>query len=148
MSIGRNISREPTRRYQKNLETMKKDAGVNAIENNIFKWDPQQYSSENSNTFWSTFQTRLNSWIQTSTGVKSQLTAFYSTHRMKLMDWNRKRAAKADLTRAVDSIIKTLKAVPDATPAQVQYCFYLGLCYCEKETQKLTIRIPCCIFFG
>ncbi|KAF9213994.1 hypothetical protein BGZ59_004521 [Podila verticillata] len=41
--------------YQKNLETMKKDASVNATEKNIFKWDPQQHSSENSNTFWSTY---------------------------------------------------------------------------------------------
>lgn len=92
------------------------------------------------------------------------------------MDWSRKWAAKADMTRAVDSIIKTLKAVPDATPVisfgGVKFsigpgpiffrticrvvvsegkiltsCFHLSLCYYEKKKKKMPTCLHALSFF-
>ena len=114
LTIPRTANTTATKRFMKEMEQQKALQGIQDLEKTIsaLKFE-QQLDNEQ---YWTSFRKTVEDHVKSSSRVEAALRAFYGGEKFKAMSWDKKRAAKAEMTCGIDRLIDIVKSPPESTP--------------------------------
>lgn len=113
-TIPRTANTTATKRFMKDMEKQKTLLKIQELEETI---SPLKFEQQLDNEqYWIAFKKTVEDHVKSSSRVEVALRTFYGSEKFKAMTWDRKRAAKAELTRGIDRLIDIVKSPPDSTP--------------------------------
>ncbi|KAF9571863.1 hypothetical protein EC968_010591 [Mortierella alpina] len=113
-TIPRTANTTATKRFMKEMETQKALHRIQELEGTIL---PLKFEQQlNNEQYWTAFKKTVEDHNKSSSRVEVSLRTFYGSEKFKAMTWDRKRAAKAEVTRGIDRLIDIVKSPPDSTP--------------------------------
>jgi len=137
ISVPRTAQATATKLYLKELHRLKNAQQIGREENTI---TPLTVPAGTPFT-WTSGRIALVAHIKSSLAVYRTFRDFYASKKMKAMTWDRKRASKAELSRAVSSIVEAVQIEPNNAPLIVmgngKFNIKSGVVYTDKFSRAL-----------